>query len=182
MLIRWISCHHPTRQLLHTCLEIKRWAWAPVAAEKRDASPAGESILPELLLFSFASQEKGRGLAVVSLRTPGSQERHFKLLSRYIFLEGNWGMIILFAFHWEFGRAGNWSLLSKALCPWTTLTYHKDPVSLVLVLFSNYINLYPAAKSLWFSTPRFSTCSEIPLTPRHGPWIPTFHKAQWDKK
>lgn len=154
MLIRWISCHHPTRKLLHTCLEIKCWAWALVAAEKCDASLAGESILPEPLLFTRASQEKGRSLAVVSLCTPGCQESHFKSLSSYFFLEGNWGtskLSILFAFPWEFGRARNWSWLSKAtlaLWPWTTLTYHKDPVGLGVILFSEPHQYIPCCKEL----------------------------------
>lgn len=106
MLIRWISCHHPTRQLLHTSLEIKCWAWALVAAEKCDASLAGESILPELLLFIFASQEKGRSLAVVSLCTPGCQESPSSCYPGTFFVcfQGNWGtskLSILFTFHWE---------------------------------------------------------------------------------
>lgn len=167
MLIRWISCHHPTRQLLHTCLEIKCWAWALVAAEKCDANLAGESILPELLLFTFASQEKGRSLAVVSLCTPGCQESPS---SRYpgtffVCFQGNWGtskLSILFTFHWESGRAGNWSWLSKAtlvLWPWTTLTYHKDPVRLVVIVFSELHQYIPCCKELTVLHPQlFHMC------------------------
>ena len=162
MLIRWISCHHPIRQLLHTCLEIKCWAWALVTAEKCGASLAGERILPELLLFTFASQEKGRSLAVVSLCTPGCQESHFKSLSWYFFcfFQGNRGtskLSILFTFHWEFGRAGNWSWLSKvmlALWPWTTLTYEKDPVRLMVLLFSELHQYIPCCKELMVLHPQ----------------------------
>lgn len=159
-----ISCHHPTRQLLHTHLEIKCWSWAPFAAETWNASMGRRDHPSRAPAFHLClSKQKSSRLTVVSLCTPSFHGSHFKSLSGYIFYLGKLRhstLSILFIFHWESGRVRNRSWLSKAvlaLWPWTTLTYHRDPVRLMVVLFSELHHRLPCWKELMVLHLSFST-------------------------
>lgn len=107
-------------------------------------------------------------LTVVSSCTPGFQGSHFKSLSGYSLSRETETQEIEYFIHLSLGvwQSKEWILALQSHA--SILTYHRDPVRLMVVVVSELHQCLPCWKELMVLHLSFSTCSEIPLTPHHS--------------